>query len=68
MISDAAGDRESVSVIMQAFVPNFPVASMSPTASEYLPGDARDPFFFFKIANLLELLQGNPDSCTFILT
>lgn len=67
MISDAAGDRVSVSVIMQAFVPHFPVASMSPTASEYLPGDARDPFFF-KIANLLELLHGNPDSCTFILT
>lgn len=41
MIYDAGGDRESVSVMMQAFVPHFPVASMSPTVSEYLLGDAR---------------------------
>ncbi|KAJ5210100.1 hypothetical protein N7491_009913 [Penicillium cf. griseofulvum] len=58
-----ADDREYLAVMMQAFVPRF-LASMAPTSSEYLPGDARN--LCIEIANSMELIEDDFDFQTFI--
>ncbi|KAF9890043.1 hypothetical protein FE257_006723 [Aspergillus nanangensis] len=58
-----AGDREYLSVMMQTFVPRL-VRSMAPTASEYLPGDARN--LCIDIANRMDKIPHDPDYHTFI--
>ncbi|KAJ5960931.1 uncharacterized protein N7479_008081 [Penicillium vulpinum] len=58
-----AGDREYLAVMMQGFVPRV-VSSLSPMASEYLPGDARN--LCIDTADRMELIEDSSDFQTFI--
>ncbi|KAJ5394230.1 uncharacterized protein N7487_011871 [Penicillium crustosum] len=58
-----ADDREYLAVMMQAFVPRL-LTSMAPTASEYLPGDARN--LCIEVANRMELIEDDSNFQTFI--
>ncbi|CAI7576976.1 unnamed protein product [Penicillium discolor] len=58
-----ADDREYLTVMMQAFVPRL-LTSMAPTASEYLPGDARN--LCIEIANHMELIEDDFNFQNFI--
>ncbi|KGO60193.1 hypothetical protein PEX1_037350 [Penicillium expansum] len=56
-------DREYLAVMMQAFMPRF-VRSISPMASEYLPGDAHN--LCIDLANRMEAIEDDCNFQTFI--